>query len=231
MSEDDISFYPRAQISGSNAFGKFVFGVSPFGTISPFDWRSTVSSQYANSPTLLSLIQSWSAVIDQTENIDNFFDLIWNVATAQGYGLDIWGAIVGVNRNLHVDNSGDYFGFSQGESWDTFGPGGVSPFYSGQPLTSIYTLTDQAYRQLIFAKALANICDGSIPSLNAILLTLFGPSNPFGPGGKCYVTNGQDMTMTYTFEFTPNPVQSSIINNSGVLPVPGGVAASIVIVS
>lgn len=228
MSEDDISFYPPEPTAGSNAFGKFIFGVSPFGSVSPFDWRATVSSQYANSFAILQLIQAWYGSIDQTEDLDAFYDNIWNITTATGYGLDIWGQIVGVSRNLHVSNGGVYFGFSQGDAWDTFGPGGVSPFYSGQPLTSIYTLTDAAYRQLILAKAAANICDGSIPSLNAILLALFGPSNPFGPGGKCYVTNGQDMTMTFTFEFTPNPVQSSIINNSGVLPVPGGVAASIV---
>lgn len=228
MSEDDISFYPPTPIAGSNAFGKFIFGVSPFGTVQPFNWRATVSSQYANSPTLLSLLQSWYDSLDQTEDLDNFYDSIWNIATATGYGLDIWGAIVGVNRNLHVDNGGVYFGFPQGEAWDTFGPGGTSPFYSGQPLTDVYTLTDQAYRQLILAKALANICDGSIPSLNAILLALFGPDNPFGPGGECYVTNGQDMTMTFTFTFTPSPVQSSIIFNSGVLPVPSGVSATIV---
>lgn len=226
---DSISFYPHAPTAGSNAFGKFIFGVSPFGTIQPFDWRATVSTQYANSPTLLSLIQSWYSAIDQTEDVDAFYDNIWNIATASGYGLDIWGEIVGVDRNLQIDNATDYFGFEQGVTLDTFGPGGVSPFYQGQPLTSSYALTDTAYRQLILAKALANICDGSITSLNAILLALFGPSNPFGPGGKCYVTNGQDMTMTFTFEFTLTPVQSSIINRSGVLPVPSGVHATIVI--
>ncbi len=227
MSEEDISFYPP--IAASSAFGRFAFGISPFGTVPPFKWRSTVITQYANSPIILSLIESWSESIDQTEDIDSFFDLIWNVITAQGYGLDIWGLIVGINRNLNVASPTEAFGFQQGVIWDTFGPAGVAPFYTGAALTSIYTLTDSAYRQLILAKALANICDGSIPSLNAILLTLFGPSNPFGPGGKCYVTNGQDMTMTFTFEFALSQVQNSIIYNSGVLPVPNGVVLSIVV--
>lgn len=227
---DDISFWPRAQQPGSNAFGKFEFGVSPFGTVSKFDWRQGVLAQYANSSTLLQLIESWSQALDQTRDLDNFFDYMWNVATAVGYGLDVWGAIVGVSRNLEVDNGGVYLGFEQGNGWDTLGPGGASPFYSGQPLTSNYTLTDRAYRQLILAKALSNICDGSIPAINAILLSLFGPDNAFGGGGRCYVTNGADMTMTYTFEFALDPVQTSIVFKSGVLPTPGGVRATIVVI-
>ena len=43
-----------------------------------------------------------------------------------------------------------------------------------------------------------------------------------------YVTDGLDMTMTYTFAFQLSPVQSSIVFNSGVLPRPCGVAASVV---
>ena len=43
------------------------------------------------------------------------------------------------------------------------------------------------------------------------------------------MTDGLNMTMTFTFAFQPTPVQLSIIYNSGVLPIPAGVAASIVI--
>lgn len=229
MSDDNISFWPPFPEAGSNAFGEFSFGKSPFGTIQSFDWKKTVISQYANSTTMMSMIDSWWAAIDQTQDIDLFFTNVWNISTASGYGLDIWGAIVGVNRNLQVNNSGNYFGFIQGVTWDNMAPGGLNPFYSGQPLTSNYTLTDNAYRQLILAKALANICDGSILSLNAILMTLFGPTNPFGPGGQCHVTDGQNMTMTITFNFHLTPVQTSIIYNSGVLPLPCGVAVTIVV--
>ncbi len=225
---DQISFYPPSPSPGSSAFGEFEFGVSPFGDVPAFNWRSTVISQYANSPILLQLIESWSESLDQTGNFDSFYDTIWNVITAQGYGLDIWGLIVGVDRNIQVSTGINYFGFEQGVSWNNFGPGGTSPFYVGAPLTSKYTMTDLAYRQLILAKAQANICTGSIPDLNKILLYLFGPGNPFGPGGECYVTNGANMTMTFTFGFVLTPLQTSIINNSGVLPVPSGVTLTII---
>ena len=219
----EVSFYPPPPTPGSNSFGEFTFGVSAFGDYPPFSWLLTIISQYANSPTMLSMLESWNNALDQTLDYDNFFDFIWNVYTAQGIGLDIWGLIVGVNRNLQV-STGNWFGFQQGQpGTDVYGPGGLSPFYVGGAVTSNFALTDQAYRQLILAKAAANICDGAIPSINKILIALFGNSGP------AYVTDGLNMTMTFTFAFQPTPVQLSIIYNSGVLPIPAGVAASIVI--
>jgi hypothetical protein len=63
-------------------------------------WQQTVISQYANSPTLLALIRNFNSAIDPSLDIDNFYAWIWNVATAQGFGLDIWGRIVGVSRTI-----------------------------------------------------------------------------------------------------------------------------------
>lgn len=220
----DVSFYPPPPSPESNAFGNFEFGVSPFGSIPTFNWLLTVISQYANSPRLLSMLQSFNDAMDQTYDFEQFYDLIWNVATAQGYGLDVWGRIVGVVRTLEV-SAGKYVGFEEGGTtdYDVFGPGGSSPFYSGQPGTTNYTLTDDAFRQLIYAKAAANICSGSVPAINAILMSLFGSS------GRCYVTDNGDMTMTYTFDFALSPVQESIILQSGVLPKPVGVSATVVV--
>lgn len=203
-----------------NGIGFFEIGVSPVGTQQAFDYLATIQSEYANSPTINTLIESFNDYINPTEEFDAFFDNIWNVETAQGIGLDIWGRIVGVTRVLNIA-AGDYFGFS--------GPGGPSgtgynqaPFYSGQPTTSNYALSDTAFRTLIYAKALANITDGSIPGINRILLTLF-------PGrGNCYVVDNQNMTMEYHFDFILTPVEAAIVSQSGVLPKPPGVSASIV---
>ena len=83
-------------------------------------------------------------------------------------------------------------------------------------------MTDDVYRQVILAKALANICDGSIPAINQVLMTMF-------PGeGNAYATDGGDMTMTYTFEFELTAVQYAIVAQSGVLPKPIGVSVTIV---
>jgi hypothetical protein len=203
-----------------NGIGQFAIGISPIGTRPPLNVWLTVMSQFANSPTFDQLIANMEGYIDQTENFDLFFDNIWNVLTAQGYGLDVWGRIVGVNRVLQVSGS-NYFGFAQ--ALPTSYGWGQAPWYSGETLTGNYPLSDAAFRTLILAKALANICNGSIPAINQILLNLF-PNR-----GNCYVTSGGDMTMQYVFKFALSPVELAIVTNSGVLPTPAGVASSIVV--
>lgn len=197
----------------------------------------TVISQYGNSPTLLTLINSYNDSIDPTNDIDNFYNDVWNIETAVGFGLDIWGVILGVGRVLQVASS-TYFGFTgvngrTEASGDALGGGPTtpaeSPFYSGQPGTNNYALADSAYRQLLLAKAAYNITSGSIPAINAILQALFVTNVP-GRAGNAYCTDGGNMTMTYTFSMTPllTPVEEAIITQSGALPRPCGVSATYV---
>jgi hypothetical protein len=233
----------------SNEIGKFTIGVSPIGTIPPFDIWTTLISQFANSPQLTAMITAFAADIDQTFNIDLFFDDIFNVNTAQGYGLDVWGRIVGVNRIITVTTVLPFFGFE--EATDAVGFN-QAPFYSGQFVTTNFILNDLSYRKLILVKAFANIVSCSIPNLNQMLLTLF-------PGrGNVFVTEGgtlgpwfgfkeatdalgfnqaqffdgviaNRMVMTYTFKFQPTPLELAIVQNSGVLPKPTGVKATVVV--
>lgn len=62
--------------------------------------EQTIASQYATSPIITSLIESMNAAIDPSGDIENFYIWVWDVATAQGFGLDVWGRIVGVSRTL-----------------------------------------------------------------------------------------------------------------------------------
>lgn len=204
---------------GSNGIGMFQIGISPIGDLSQFNVWATIISQYANSPILTSMIQSFNAAMDQTENIDNLYDMIWNIATAQGYGLDVWGRIVGVSRALTFLGSVQYLGNEEASSWTGFGQGIL---FSGGGTTTNFLLQDNDYRRLILAKAAGNVSDGSILSLNAILLQLF----PLR--GNCYVADNQNMTATLTFQFTLNPVELAIVQQSGVLPYPCGVVINVV---
>lgn len=65
--------------------------------------EQTIISQYGNSPTLLKLIQNMNDNIDPSADIDGFFNFIWNVDTAQGFGLDIWGRIVNISRTIFTN--------------------------------------------------------------------------------------------------------------------------------
>ena len=189
--------------------------------VSIWDWTQTVISQYANSPSLLRLILDLATNLNQNANFQQFYDLVWNVETAEGWGLDVWGRIVGVSRVLTISTEA-YFSFQQAHNLSPGDPFGGGPFFSGENATANFNLSDDAFRQLILAKAAANICDGSIHAINSILMALFSEL------GNCYCTDLGNMQMTYTFASPLNPVQFAIITESGVLPKPVGVAASIV---
>lgn len=270
-------FFPPGPPSAP--IGKFKIQHSAIGNVQPFNWQDTVISQYGNSPRLLQLIENFNSYLDQTDNIGAFFDNMWNIDTAIGYGLDVWGRILGISRTLPVD-SGSYLGFEEaGDATEVgFDQDG---FYAGPPTTSNYALTDSAYRVLLLAKAAANICDGSIPAINRLLMGLFPNrgnafvQESFGDDGVYFgfaedgdlLTVGFDqesfkppatgyfgfaetgddftvgfdqeifnsqadyfvMALKYIFMFPLSQVEQSIVNNSGVLPTPTGVKATVVI--
>lgn len=280
--------YPALPGEGSNAIGVGAIGEAPVGSLPRFDWHATVISQYANSPRLLQVIEGFAAAVDQTATMDGFYDQVFNLETAVGYGLDRAGRIVGVNRVLQVPiqqffgfaEAGDalpfgdanfqgwtpHFGFAEagdalGFNQAPFGAqkvwGGVDPqagggiFYAGGALTSNYSMSDQTYRQVIYAKAAANICSGAIPAINRILLNIFpgrgnayvqegvlpqyfgfaeaGDALPFGEGPFYLDEPIARMMITYVFRFALSNVERAIVAQSGVLPKPPGVPTSVAI--
>lgn len=180
--------------------------------------QNTIISQFANSPTLTQLIFNMNEYIDPRTDFDNFYDFVWNVSTAQKWGLDIWGRIVNVSRNLLIPSDPDYLGFAEAADFQPFGQ---APFYSGAVTTQTFTLSDDAYRTLIMVKALANISACTVPSLNQLLQNLFKGR------GRCYVTDTGNMQMRYTFEFALQPFELAIMTQSGAVPRPAGVLASV----
>jgi len=213
---------PYPQLPLPTGIGKgFQIGVSPIGTPPPFNYWQTILSQYANSSILTQLISNFFQYLDQTANLDLFFENIWDIDTATGRGLEIWGRIVGVTKTLRFVASGQFFGFAEANDPVNVAGFNQAPFFSGTLLTSNFDLSDDAFRTLIFAKALANISDGSIPSINQILLNLF-------PGrGNCFVVDNGNMSLTYTFQFALTAVENAIVTQSGVLPKPVGVSAAV----
>jgi hypothetical protein len=124
------------------------------------------------------------------------------VETAEGFGLDIWGRIVQVDRSINVPadtpNPG-YFAFTAG----------------------VYQMTDAQYRSVILIKALANITNCTADGLNQLL------SNLFATRGRCYVRDTGSMSMVYTFEFWLEPFEYVIITQYQVAPRPAGVLATV----
>jgi len=195
--------------------------------------EQTIMSQYANSATLVQLIQNMNGYIDPTADIQNFYNLVWNVDSAEGFGLDIWGRIVGLptGRIIPIPGTSGAFGFQNDDfppDWQNFGninqPGTGGPFFNGEITTGGYRLNDGSFLTLILTKALANIVATTIPALNQLIQNLF-------PGrGRCYVLDKGNMAMTFVFEFPLSIVEYAILAFSGVLPTPTGVKFNIIVV-
>lgn len=64
------------------------------------NWSQTLISRFADKPIIVSLISSFDAAMDPSANIEAFLTYIWNVKTAVGNGLNIWGKIVGIPRTI-----------------------------------------------------------------------------------------------------------------------------------
>lgn len=102
----------------------------------------SLQSQYAASPHLVSLIEGFSRLVNPSDDVNDFYDNLFNMMTAKGIGLDIWGDIVQISRVIRSDDG-----------------------------TAI-TLDDDHYRSLLLYKALANISSSDIATLNQLLQKL-----------------------------------------------------------
>jgi len=181
------------------------------------DVEQTIQAQWANSPILLQLINNMNSYIDPTANLNNFYNQVQNVLTAQGYGLDVWGRIVGVSRTVPIPAGNSSFYFRESGVGTPLGPGGSSPLYDGSKGTTLYRLGDTAYRMLVLTKALANISFASCPAINQLLQNLFGVGAAF-----CSDLGNMQMQVTFT---NLSLLDYYILINSRALPRPTGVRA------
>ena len=174
--------------------------------------------QYGNSPTIQQLVANLKLYFDSESAVNEFYDKIWNIETANTFGLDIWGNIVGIGRYITAESTSKFFGFQTTN--DSFAPFDQAPFYDGKRATTTYRLGDEAYRKLIMVKAMANIVRPNAPTINRMLQYLFD-------GKRCYVLDIGGMAMRYVFAFYLQPYEKTIVY-SDVLPRPAGVRVEIV---
>lgn len=178
--------------------------------------RQTIMSQYANSPALMTIIDQLSDRIGVDPLVNEFLDRVIRISSARGFGLDVWGRIVGISRRTMLpDPDQDYFGFSTG-----FHPFNQAPFFSTLSVTSTYLIPDNEYRHLIMLKAYVNIIDATALNINHFLRQLF-------PQGYAYFRIVGHMQAEYVFEFELSPLERYLVYNTDILPRPCGVSISI----
>ena len=111
----------------------------------------------------------------------------------------------------------DYFGFNG----SYLQPFGQAPFYESDHLGNYYTLSDTAYRRLIYYKALSNISESTAESQNRLLANLF--ADEVAAGHKLYITPVGVMKIRATFEFLLDSVDYAMFRAYGLLNRGAGV--------
>ncbi len=139
----------------------------------------TIQSQYSDSPHIKGVIHSYYDFVNPQKDIDLIYDKMINLYTAEGYGLDVWGRIVNIDREyVAVDEQYDYLGFdNRPYNMDRIETFNNAPFY--KVVNGKVQLQDDAYRTYILIKALLNISNVSLNSLNYIFKQLFPDTNIF----------------------------------------------------
>lgn len=121
--------------------------------------KETMISQYANSPIICRILLDLNKSIDPKSDIKSFYDLIWNLNTAKEIGLDFWGKVVGIDRNIQIDNKNQFIG-------STLSSADLKMFQKGE----MHLMNDEMFRNMIFMKAMKNI----IYTTAANFIGLFG---------------------------------------------------------
>ena len=183
--------------------------------ISDIDALEPVISQYAASPRILALLVKQAALLDPGKDLMLWYDGIFNPRTAEGVGLDIWGRIVGIGRKLWVENT-EFFGF-HGQNLQNFDQ---APFWIQSLSSGQVDLTDEAFRFLIFYKAMANIGESTMQAVNDFLNDLFKEEHG---SGSCYVLEVAPMELRAVFTFYLTSFEVSLLKQYGLLDRPAGV--------
>ena len=145
-----------------------------FTSFDTWDIADTVQSQYATSKRMRAVIDAFWQAINPKSDIDLLYKKLVNPRTAEGWGLDIWGRIVAIGRSyLAVEDDTPYFGFDppEGVKNERLNSFGNAPFY--KQIMGKVRLADTMYRTYVFLKALINISNSSLASLNQAVKLLF----------------------------------------------------------
>lgn len=192
--------------------------------IQEFDFSVNVLAallwQYNDAANLQALLQAKKSWYDtnQQEFWESWFTNVFNLATANQFGLIVWGIILGLPLYVNLSpTTGPVFGFdgSLGSGAVNFDNGvlvdqnGSSDFL---PLETQRIALQLRYFQLTSS--------GTIPETNRMLKYVFANH------GRAWLLDNHDMTQTYVFDFPITWDLAFLFNNYDILPRPAGVGSN-----
>lgn len=177
--------------------------------------------QHDNATALRSLIESkqdWYNT-NQATFWDNWYRDVFNVDTANDFGLAVWGRILNVGLGLQVDSTIGIPHFGFGIYHRNFENGSFARATSGEQALS----TDQK-RLIIRLRYYQLISRGTVVEINEAMARIFGDL------GQVFVRDPLDMSkITYVFKFEPSSRIRLILDRMNLLPRPSGIGSEYVI--
>lgn len=195
-------------------------------TIQEFDYSvdllKCILWQYNDAERLQSLLeqkQAWYNA-NQTEFWTNWYNDVFNLQTANDFGLSVWSIILDIPIVVGVppsDLSKPTWGFTSTHS--NFTNGNFAQTGSG-----VQTLTTEQARTVLRMRYFQLTSRGTVPEINKFLSVLFKDQ------GVAYVVDGYDMTLFYVFRFALSSELQFVLESYDIFPRPAGVGAHYIVV-
>lgn len=173
--------------------------------------------QYNDAARLQSLLtqkQAWYTET-QTEFWTDWVRDVFNLLTANEFGLSVWGVILGIPLSIGLPGTGDRPVWGFGSFNQNFENGNF-----GRDSAGVAGLTVEQKRLILRLRYYQLVSDGSAPYANYVLQQVFGTG---------YVLDPEDMTCTYVFPVALPQAILTVIQDLDLLPRPAGVQINILV--
>lgn len=180
--------------------------------------------QYNDAERLQSLLRQKQVWYDQNQTAfwQNWITDVFDLRTANDFGLSVWGKILDESRDSYVPGVGiDYPAFGFGRYRRNFGRGNFRRANAGYIRLGI-----EQYRLLLQLRYFKLTSRGTVPEINAFMRRLFPEQT------NIYVLDPLDMSFAiYVFSTAPATWQRYVLADMDALPRPAGVGTQIRVVT
>lgn len=175
--------------------------------------------QYNEAERLEALVRAKQAWYDenQTQFFTNWYDDVFNLQTANDFGLAVWAIILGLPLAVAPNDSSEQNIWGFAADCENFNNGNFAA------TGSTIILTPEQKRLVLRLRYFQLTTRHSVTQANEILKAVFGE-------GQVYVSDSLLMKIRYVFTTVPDPQVQFILTNYDLLPRPAGVKADYVVI-
>jgi len=186
-------------------------GPSP-GDVDPY--LRLITSEHRDKPKFTAMVAALVQPLADLQVLLAGMPGLYDLDACVGQQEDTTGQWIGITRDVTVPLTYPFF------SWSVSGLGwGQADWISSVDATQLVTLSDAAYRTLLYAKVAANQWDGTVPGAYAVYATVFS-----GTGTGVLIQDYGDMHMALALTGpVPDAVTLSLFVNGYLDLKPAGV--------